>query len=239
MSLLKKKKSKGDKKEDERIKAMTSEELDAWYLGKGQWSWDLAWQMLHTDEWSKVSGNNKETGCVYCNNFPDTGKLYKLEGYVDISPRLLFEEMVIRVGDSPTWNEAVVESKVLHCVNDNTDICYNVAADVGAGIIAKRDFISVRHWKSKDGITISAGCTVLHPDMPPRNKIVRGENKPGGWIFQEIPGEPDRCIFMWLFNTDLKGWIPQPIIDSTIPRFLMEYLATVRKRAKTIPRTEA
>ena len=34
--------------------------------------------------------------------------------------------------------------------------------------------------------------------------VNRGENKPGGWIFKPVPDNPDRCIFGWIFNTDLK-----------------------------------
>jgi len=34
--------------------------------------------------------------------------------------------------------------------------------------------------------------------------VDRGENKPGGWIFKPVPDNPDRCIFGWIFNTDLK-----------------------------------
>lgn len=32
----------------------------------------------------------------------------------------------------------------------------------------------------------------------------RGENKDCGWVFKPVPGNPNRCIFCWIFNSDLK-----------------------------------
>jgi len=35
------------------------------------------------------------------------------------------------------------------------------------------DFVNVRHWRTCDGVILSAGCAVLHPSMPPCKKHVR------------------------------------------------------------------
>ena len=32
----------------------------------------------------------------------------------------------------------------------------------------------------------------------------RGENKSGGWIFKPVPDNPNRSLFCWIFNSDLK-----------------------------------
>lgn len=32
----------------------------------------------------------------------------------------------------------------------------------------------------------------------------RGDNGPGGWIFQTVPDEPGKCLFTWIVNTNLK-----------------------------------
>jgi len=37
----------------------------------------------------------------------------------------------------------------------------------------RSDFVSVRHWETRDGVILSAGCAVLHPSMPPSKKHVR------------------------------------------------------------------
>ena len=37
-----------------------------------------------------------------------------------------------------------------------------------------------------------------------QNLLFRGENGPGGMIIREIPGEPNKCEYFWLLNTDIK-----------------------------------
>jgi len=32
----------------------------------------------------------------------------------------------------------------------------------------------------------------------------RGENKSCGWIFKPVPDNPNRSIFCWIYNSDLK-----------------------------------
>lgn len=34
--------------------------------------------------------------------------------------------------------------------------------------------------------------------------ILRGYNGPGGWAFKPVPGEPEKTIFIWIMDTDLK-----------------------------------
>jgi hypothetical protein len=63
-----------------------------------------------------------------------------------------------------------------HC----TDISYNVAAGIGS-IVSSRDFVNLRHWGEKDGIYVSAGNGVTHPDKPPVKKHIRCAEEV--WIF--------------------------------------------------------
>ena len=39
----------------------------------------------------------------------------------------------------------------------------------------------------------------------------RGFNGPGGWVFKPIQGEPNKCIFMWVMNTDIKVCFLSPV----------------------------
>ena len=36
--------------------------------------------------------------------------------------------------------------------------------------------------------------------------------------------------FQWVLNTDLKGWIPQGVIDSTLTGVQLDYIKHLRKR---------
>ena len=94
-----------------------------------------------------------------------------------------------------------------------------VCAEAGGGVVSTRDFVNLRHWALVDGVYISAGGSVNHPAMPPQvtldlhwhfipicfqSKRVRGENGPGCWAMRPVEGQPDRCLFQWLLDTDIK-----------------------------------
>eukprot|EP00091_Calanus_sinicus_P004103 TRINITY_DN14307_c0_g1_i1.p1 TRINITY_DN14307_c0_g1~~TRINITY_DN14307_c0_g1_i1.p1 ORF type:complete len:101 (-),score=31.29 TRINITY_DN14307_c0_g1_i1:92-394(-) len=70
--------------------------------------------------------------------------------------------------------------------------------------------------------------------MPPQPKKVRGENGPGCWAMRPVDGDPNMCLFQWLLDTDLKGWIPQSIIDKALSGAQFDYIAHIRTRAATI-----
>lgn len=40
--------------------------------------------------------------------------------------------------------------------------------------------------------------------MPVQKGYVRGENGPGCWVMTPIPNEPNKCVFQWLLDTNLK-----------------------------------
>ena len=67
-----------------------------------------------------------------------------------------------------------------------------------------------------------------------------------------VEGQPDRCLFQWLLDTDIKvasrqfaahimtppslfqGWIPQSIIDKALSGTQFEYIANIRARARVL-----
>ena len=89
-----------------------------------------------------------------------------------------------------------------------------------------------------------------------QSKKVRGENGPGCWAMRPVEGHPDRCLFQWLLDTDIKvlilriifllifissdswfsfqGWIPQSIIDKALSGTQFEYIANIRARARVL-----
>jgi len=64
--------------------------------------------------------------------------------------------------------------------------------------------------------------------MPPQKGFVRGENGPGCWVMTPIPNEPNKCIFQWLLDTNLKGWMPQSIIDTALSFAMCDYVRYIR-----------
>lgn len=52
-----------------------------------------------------------------------------------------------------------------------------------------------------------------------------------------INDEPYKCVFQWLLNTNLKGWIPQYLIDATLTNVMFDYLHDLRKYSLVLKQT--
>lgn len=161
-------------------------------------------------------------------------KIFKLECTLDISPHELWKDTIDNVNDSPSWNPTLLESKTLLVVDEKTDISYNIAAEAAGGLVSARDFINLRHWGERNQTFFIAVNKATFPDMPPQKKYVRGESGPCGLVFNRVTGQPNRCKLQWFLNTNLKGWIPQAVIDQGLTGVLMDYCKYLRQHIQEI-----
>ena len=49
-----------------------------------------------------------------------------------------------------------------------------------------------------------------------------------------IEGEPERCVFEWLLNVDLKGWLPNYVVDSALSTVMLDYIGHIRAYAEKL-----
>jgi hypothetical protein len=191
-----------------------------------------AWRTLNSDGWvlEKELSNGDSVHVKLVNG----KRVFKLRGLVPISPRLLLEELFFRIDNVPSWNPTLTDCKNIQPIDEHTDISYQVCAEAAGGVVATRDFVNLRHWDVIDGVFVSAGASIKHPAMPPQPKKIRGENGPGCWAMRPVAGDPHQCVFEWLLDTDLKGWIPQSIIDKALSGAQFEYIENIRRRARSL-----
>jgi len=212
-------------------KQMTEQEKD--YKKMGEELLETAWNTLNTGDWKLEK--KLENGDMVQARKVNGKKVFKLTGYVEMSPRLLLEELFYKMENVPEWNPTLTESRVIQPIDEFTDISYQVCAEAGGGVVSTRDFVNLRHWAMLEGgVFVSAGASVTHHAMPPQNKKVRGENGPTCWALRPVPGQTNMCLFQWLLDTDLKGWIPQSIIDKALSGAQFDYIANIRARAKEL-----
>ncbi|KAH9636923.1 hypothetical protein HF086_011759 [Spodoptera exigua] len=123
-------------------------------------------------------------------------------------------------------------------VGPGIDLSYQVTAGGGRGIIAPRDFVILRCTAplNKEGqvVTsdpysyISSGVSVTVPG---------GQNKVGCWFLKprtvQTPGGKieTHTVFQWLMCCDLKGKIPQFVLDAAFATVMLDYIVHVRKFA--------
>ena len=154
-----------------------------------------------------------------------------VQGRLQVSPARLMEELYYGLENLPAWNPTVEEARLVQVVDHATDITHQVCAEAGGGLVSVRDFVNLRHWEHQtDGAFVSAVVSVSHPAMPPQQGRVRGENRPGCFLIRPDPGDAGASTFQWLLDTDLKGWIPQTIIDKALSGVQLDYIQHLRSR---------
>ena len=53
-------------------------------------------------------------------------KVFKLTGYVHMSPKLILEELFYKMEQTPAWNKTLVECRIIQPIDQFTDISYQV-----------------------------------------------------------------------------------------------------------------
>lgn len=164
------------------------------------------------------------------------GKIFKFVGKVKIAPPTVVEELFYNVENVSSWNPTIRTIKVLQKIDSQTDIIYVVAEGVG-GIVSCRDFVAVRMLQYRGGSIINGMVSVTHPAMPPQANCVRGEHGPSVYVFTPVDGSNNKCHLQWLANTNLKGWLPQYLIDQTMASVMLDYIKHLRSFAKNLNTT--
>lgn len=104
-----------------------------------------AFDLLESADWKveKVTSSNDTIST--CSR--PIGKVYKLSGKVNYSPKKLLQELFYNIENVPNWNPTLLESKIIRKIDSSTDVSYSVSASGGGGIVKSRDFVNLRCWK--------------------------------------------------------------------------------------------
>jgi len=186
----------------------------------------------------KVERQCQATGDIVQVKTINRKKVFRLTSTVDVAPSVLLADLYYEIEKMPRWNPTVVDCKILQHIDEFTDVTYQVAAEAGGGLVSTRDFVNLRHWAMVDGVYLAAAVSIQHSAMPDQPKKVRGENGPTCYALSALKGDPERCHFRWILDTDLKGWIPQSVIDKALSGVQLEYIQNVRIRASILKRGE-
>ncbi|XP_076314879.1 steroidogenic acute regulatory protein-like [Tachypleus tridentatus] len=154
------------------------------------------------------------------------GKVFKFVGKIKITPQKVIHHLFYNIESMPEWNPTIKQIKVLQKIDSYTDIVYVVATNRAGGIVASRDFVVARMLENRGGSIINAMVSVTHPSMPLQAKHVRGEHGPSVYVFSPVDGST--CHLQWLLNTNLKGWLPQYLVDQTMAHFMFNYVNHLR-----------
>ncbi|XP_056003449.1 steroidogenic acute regulatory protein, mitochondrial-like [Ostrea edulis] len=98
-------------------------------------------------------------------------KIYRIEADVNVSARVLWEDMVMNVEDTASWNKDMKKVKQLEQVNSCTDIIRQTMHEI-AGLMSSRSLLLVRQWSSSSGMFIIATSSMTAPRYPNPDNIV-------------------------------------------------------------------
>ncbi|CAF0769189.1 unnamed protein product [Didymodactylos carnosus] len=126
----------------------------------------------------------------------------------------------------PKWSK-VFKLTVLEVVNTNLFISYQLTPEQAHGVVAKRDFVNLSVRRFIDNVAVLGARACLHINAPPKDNCVRGENGPTAYIIEKIDDSTSK--FTWILNVDLKGWLPQYIINQSLASVQIELIESLRK----------
>jgi len=203
------------------------------YKKLGEEAFQEAWDTINSSGW-RLDKQIHNGDTVHVKEVKGK-KVFKLTGLVDIPPKLLLDQLWTHIELVPSWNPTLDLCSTIQVVDSHTDVSYQVAAEAAGGLVSTRDFVNLRHWgEAEGGVLVSAGKSIRHPAMKDQDKRIRGDNGPGCWVMRPVQGRWDQCTFQWLLDTDLKGWIPQAIVDKALSGSQFDFIENIRARARQL-----
>ncbi|KAL2717679.1 stAR-related lipid transfer protein 3 isoform X2 [Vespula squamosa] len=188
------------------------------------------YELLVSKEWKLETTTSKGDVVSYMQIHKPEGKIMKITGIVDAPANMLINWLFDGVEAAPSWNKLVTESMKLQQIDENTDIIYQATSPQGGGLIGARDFIILRYRNKYGNYYISSGMSVTLKSFPNRKNVTRGENGVSCWAAEELTdGDPSKCRFTWILNTNLKGWLPQKVVDRSLSTALVDFMSYLRK----------
>ncbi|XP_068082059.1 stAR-related lipid transfer protein 3 [Anabrus simplex] len=218
----------GESKDKENAKEPMTQDQ---YLAEAHRIFQVSWDILHNTNW-RLEKHMENGDTVHSAHLPVVGKVFKAQGIVNMEPRALLNLMFCQPDQFSKWNPVIVESRLLQNIDENTHISYQVTAERVGGLVARRDFVILSHWAMRDNCYVLAGASVPHPAAPHHNRYVRGENGPSCWIMRPVKESKSRCQLEWYLDTNLRGWLPQYVVDAAFSSIMLDNLNNVRAYAK-------
>ncbi|XP_011308229.1 stAR-related lipid transfer protein 3 [Fopius arisanus] len=213
---------------------LTLQQIDE-YKRKAATLMEQAHHLLISNDWKTITTTLE--GDVISAVNRSYGKVVRIEGIVEAPASQLLDRLFEWVEDLPSWNKEVTDAKKLQIIDEDTDIVYQSTKSFGGGLVGARDFITLRHRGQCGDYFISSGVSA-NSDVPHRKNYIRGENGIVCWATQRLVTQSDRkknnCKFIWILNTNLKGWLPQRVIDNALNSTMINFMSSLRAHVENL-----
>ncbi|XP_016361104.1 steroidogenic acute regulatory protein, mitochondrial-like [Sinocyclocheilus anshuiensis] len=123
--------------------------------------------------------------------------------------------------------------QVLKHVGRNAMVTHDVSVEMAGNLIGQRDFLNVRYSSKSESRVYFGGAATWMESLPPQPGFVRAEDGPTCIILQSLQDRPDRSRFIWLLNMDIRGWLPQSLVNKALPQAQVDFTKHLRRRLAT------
>ncbi|KAG0265618.1 hypothetical protein BG011_004409 [Mortierella polycephala] len=166
----------------------------------------------NTEIWEKVfEETSPELIEVY--QYKARPMCYKVIAVVNNTPEVAFD-LLCDISKRLEWDPLCVEAKTLSNISPGVKLQY--LRTKGVWPTASRDTLMLGTVKDLgEGRYCNFTTSVEHHLMPERKseKFVRMETVVAGQVVGPEPGHPNKCRVIQVLDTDLKGWIPDKLIQ--------------------------
>nr|XP_039268493.1 stAR-related lipid transfer protein 3-like [Styela clava] len=198
------------------------------HIEKGKGALNQLWCMFRNEEIWKLDKELENGDKLYTADIPSYGKTFRIDTTVyGVSAQQIFQEIILKAETMPTWNKAVDDVKILRRIGEQTAISLEVSKPAGKGLIQSRDFITVRRVDKIENMYISAGVSTEY-EIPETGRI-RGVNGPTGFIVEPLNVGYNSCKFTWILNTNLKGSLPQYLVNSNLAATMITFVSSMKE----------
>ncbi|KAF9178830.1 START domain-containing protein 10 [Haplosporangium sp. Z 11] len=182
-----------------------------------------------TEIWEKVYEDVSTTATTPIQVFQYKSRpmCYKILATMSSSPAVVFDALC-DLDRRSEWDPMCVEARVLEEVCPGTTVQYVRTKAVWP--TASRDTVvlgTVKDLGDKGLFMVNA--SMEHASMPERvkEKIVRMETTVAGHVITPVAGDENCCRLVQILDADLKGWIPDKVIQMVSTKAVPDGLRAV------------
>ncbi|KAG0250866.1 hypothetical protein DFQ27_009172 [Actinomortierella ambigua] len=185
--------------------------------------------------WEKVFEESSPTPItVY--QYKERPMCYKVVAILDNKPAVAFD-LLCEIERRPKWDPLCVEARTLVDISPGTKVQY--LRTRGMWPTASRDTVvlaTVKEIGDNNSTYCNITTSIEHPSMPERtkDKIVRMETAIAGQIIGPIQDQPTKCRLIQIIDADLKGSIPQRLIQLVSTKAVPEGIRNINARLPTL-----
>ncbi|XP_067838286.1 stAR-related lipid transfer protein 4 isoform X2 [Heptranchias perlo] len=157
------------------------------------------------------------------------GFLYKTQGIVKEAPNRVVD--YIRPGPYRLdWDSLMTSLDIVGEFEQDCCLMHYTTAGQLWNVIAPREFIDFSYTTDHQDGLLSCGVSVEYGEKQPN--FIRGFNHPCGWFCIPLKSNPDHSLLTGFIQTDLRGMLPQTMVDSAMANSLVNFYNELRNALK-------